>query len=312
MDLGIFLPQAGGAATSTALRDMAQGAEALGFHSVWAGDHLVLPLAQREPYPFNPSGEFPVAPERPWLDPYTLLAYLAGQTERIRLGISVCILPYRHPIENAKMGADLDYLSDARFILGAGAGWWAEEFDALGVPFHERGARTDEQLEAITALWMEAAPRYDGRFYRFAPVALEPKPPQRPRPPIWVGGNALAAARRAGRYADAWHPAIFGMPPERMAAGLAAARTAAESAGRDSVAVGLAIWAPVELTDTPADAPPPWEGGTIAGTPDDLRAALAAYAGVGATAAVLVIGGGPARRLATMERIIREVAPDQD
>lgn len=309
MQLGIFLPQAGGAATGTALRDVAQGAEALGFAHAWVGDHLVLPMTQRERYPFNPSGEFPVAPDRPWLDPYTLLAFLAGQTGSIGLGISVCILPYRHPIENAKMAADLDYLSGGRLLFGAGAGWWAEEFEALGVPFHERGARSDEQLEAITALWTQPAPSFDGRFYRFGPVALEPKPVRRPRPPIWIGGNALAAARRAGRYADAWHPAIYGVSPVQAAAGLAAARAEAERAGRDPAAVTLAMWAPVELLDAAPDDTPAWERGTIAGTPDDLRATLTAYADAGATAAVLVMGGGPERRLAAMERVVREVAP---
>ena len=308
MDLGIFLPQAGGAATPSALRDVAQAAEALGYHSVWVGDHLVLPRAQRERYPFNPAGQFPVPVDRPWLDPFTLLAFLAGQTARVGLGISVCILPYRHPIENAKMAADIDYLSGGRFLLGAGAGWWAEEFEALGVPFHERGARTDEQLEAILALWTQPSPRFAGRFYRFEPVALEPKPLRQPRPPIWVGGNALAAARRAGRYADAWHPAIFGVSPEQAAAGLAAARGAARDAGRDPSALTLTIWAPVEL-DGAAPDKSAWERGAIAGSPADIVATLNAYAGAGATAAVLVLGGSPSRRLADLERITREVAP---
>lgn len=127
MHIGLFIPQAGGAATPTVLRDLAQAAEALGFDSLWAGDHLVLPMQQRERYPFNPSGQFPVSPDRPWLEPFTLLGYRAGQTSRIRLGTSVCILPHRHPIEHAKMAADLDFLSGGRSgrrtAGGAGGGW---------------------------------------------------------------------------------------------------------------------------------------------------------------------------------------------
>lgn len=309
MRLGIFLPQAGGLATPAALRDVAQAAEGLGFDGVWAGDHLVLPLGQREPYPFNPAGQFPVSAGQPWLAPFTLLAYLAGQTARIGLGISVCILPYRHPIENAKLAADLDVLSGGRFRFGVGAGWWAEEFQALGVPFAERGARTDEQLEAIGRLWRESEPAFAGHYYAFPPVALEPKPVQQPRPPLWVGGNAFAAARRAGRYADAWHPAVFGTPPERAAAGLAAARVAAEAVGRDPDAVTLAMWMPAALTDGAGDAAPGWESGTVIGTPAQLTDTLRAYASVGATDTVLVMGGSPARRVADMERIMREVAP---
>lgn len=309
MRLGIFLPQAGGLATPAAVRDVAQAAEALNFDGVWAGDHLVLPLGQREPYPFNPAGQFPVSAEQPWLAPFTLLAYLAGQTQRIGLGISVCILPYRHPIENAKLAADLDILSGGRFRFGVGAGWWAEEFEALGVPFAERGARSDEQLEAITALWRDPAPSFAGRYYQFPPVALEPKPVQQPRPPLWVGGNALAAARRAGRFADAWHPAVYDTPPERAAAGLAVAREAARAAGRAPEAVTLAMWMPATLTDGASDAVPGWESGTVSGSPAQLTAILRTYAAAGATDTVLVMGGSPARRVADIERIGREVMP---
>ncbi len=309
MQFGLFLPQAGQTATPAVLKDIAQAAEALGFEALWAGDHLVLPLEQhRSRYPFSESGRFPVPPDRPWLEPFTLLGYLAALTERVRLGISVCILPYRHPIENAKMGAELDYLSGGRFILGAGAGWMAEEFAALAVPYEERGPRTDEQLAAITALWTEPQPRFAGRFYRFDNVALEPKPVQRPRPPIWIGGNQPAAQRRAGRFGDAWHPTIFHVSPQDAAAGLARARAEAARAGRDPDAVGLTLWAPVEVTDAPAEGQP-WERGVIAGRPDDIAAALAAYRAVGVSHTVLVLGGSPAHRLRAMELLVREVRP---
>lgn len=313
MQFGVFLPQAGLAATPTSLRDVAQGAGALGYASLWAGDHLVIAVEQRESsYPFSDSGRFPVPADRPFLEPYTLLSYLASVTSRIMLGISVCILPYRHPIENAKMGAAIDYLSGGRFILGAGAGWMKEEFDALGVPFDERGPRTDEQLAAIVALWTERQPAYRGRYYQFQNVAMEPKPVQQPRPPIWIGGNNRPSQRRAGRLGDAWHPTTYRVSPDDAAAGHRYARAEAARAGRDPAAVGLTLWAPVELTDSPAPAggPPPWErGGAITGTPEDIRAVLAAYGDAGVTETVLVLAGSPERRLRTMETLIKEVQP---
>jgi probable F420-dependent oxidoreductase len=310
MQLGVFLPQAGSAATPEALRDLAQGAEALGFDSLWAGDHLVLPLEQREShYPFSASGRFPVPSDRPWLEPFTQQAYLAAVTERVQLGMSVCILPYRHPIENAKMGADLDYLSGGRFVLGAGAGWMNEEFAALGIPYAERGPRTDEQLQAIFALWEDAKPSFRGRYYQFENVAMEPKPVQQPRPPVWIGGNHRPSLRRAARFGDAWHPTIFQVSPADAASGMAYIRAEAARAGRNPGAVGLTLWAPVELAERRPDAVPAWERGTITGTPDDIRATLAAYRDVGVTHTILVMGGSPARRLRELETVMREVKP---
>ena len=187
----------------------------------------------------------------------------------------------------------------------------SEAFAALSIPFEERGPRTDEQLEAIISLWTQPQPRYAGRFYRFENVAMEPEPVQQPRPPIWVGGNHRPSQRRAARYADAWHPTIFRVSPHQMAADYACVRQEAARAGRDPSSVGLTLWAPVELTDTPAerDGLPPWERGAITGTPDDVRRALAAYAEAGVSHTILVVGGRPDRRLRALETLITDVRP---
>ena len=142
----------------------------------------------------------------PLYDPFTTLGWLAGLTRRVELGTTVIDLPYRHPIETARMAANVDRLSGGRFILGIGVGWARQEFDALGVPFHQRGAMTDDYLAAIKTVWADEIASYDGRFVSFRNVRTAPHPLQRPHPPIWVGGASDAALRRAVLHGDAWHP----------------------------------------------------------------------------------------------------------
>src|SRR5262245_31989945 len=175
MKLGVFLPISGRAASSV-LADGAQRAEALGYDSVWAADRIVTPWRIDTPYPYSADREFIVPPDRPFLEPLTCLAFLAGVTRSISLGMSVMVLPYRGPLHSAKIATTIDHLSRGRLILGVGVGWMAEEFDALGADFAERGAVSDEQLEVIARLWTEERPSHDGRFYRFRDVAFAPKP----------------------------------------------------------------------------------------------------------------------------------------
>jgi probable F420-dependent oxidoreductase len=140
-----------------------------------------------------------------WLDPIVTLSLIAGVTERVRLGTSVFVLPYRNPVTFAAEVAALDVLSDGRLILGIGIGWMREEFEAIGVPASERGARTDEHLEALKTLWTEDPASFDGSFTRFENVVLATRPRTEGGPPIWVGGNTDAALRRALRLGDGWH-----------------------------------------------------------------------------------------------------------
>ena len=181
MHFGVGLPHFRRLASTEAIVTVAQQAEALGFDSVWVSDHIVVPRSAIPRF-----GEV-------FFEPFTTLAYVAGKTKRVRLGTSVIILPYRHPLFMGKALATLDVLSGGRVIVGAAVGWLAEEFEALGIPFTERGARSDEALKVMRALWTEAEPKFEGKFFRFAGIRAEPKPLQKPHPPIWIGGNSPAA-----------------------------------------------------------------------------------------------------------------------
>ncbi len=183
---------------------VAAHAEALGFESVWLPEHIVFPPRIRSRYPYAETGA-PVQPSTPLLDPLVLLAHVAARTERIRLGTNVYLAALRHPIASARMIVTLDVLSGGRLTLGVGAGWLEEEFTALGVDFASRGARLRECVRAWHVLWQEPTPSFQGRFFAFGPVVFEPKPKQRPGPPILFGGETEAALRRAAQLGDGWY-----------------------------------------------------------------------------------------------------------
>lgn len=305
MKVGVFLPISGRAAPG-ALADAARSAEALGYASVWAADRVVTPWQIRTPYPYSDDHRFFVPPDVPFLEPLTCLAYLAACTERIALGMSVLVLPYRHPLHWAKIATTIDHLSRGRLILGVGVGWMVEEFEALGVPFGERGAIADEQLELLGRLWREERPRFEGRFYRFGEVGFSPKPLQRPRIPLWVGGEGARACRRAGRYGDAWFPYFVRITPTELATHFESVRRWAVEAGRNPAEIGLSCCLPVELTAEPVAQ----EAGRLRGTPEQLTVALRAYQRVGVEHVALqfMAPRWPARRT-QIERFAREVLP---
>jgi probable F420-dependent oxidoreductase len=184
---------------------VAQRAEALGFESVWVAEHLVFPARIRSRYPYAADGVPPINPSTPLLDPLLVLMQVAARTERIRLGTNVYILPLRHPVAVARMAMTLDLLSQGRFTFGIGVGWLEEEFEAAGVDFGSRAGRTREYVRAIRALWTEPEPSFAGRYVSFGPLKFEPKPAQRPHPPILFGGESGAALRRAAALGDGWY-----------------------------------------------------------------------------------------------------------
>ncbi len=189
------------------LARLAQAAEERGIESMWTVEHVVIPVGYKSPYPYSPSGKIPGAESVPIPDPLLPLAFAAAVTKKIRLATGILILPQRHPAYVAKEVATLDVLSKGRVILGIGSGWLAEEFEVVGVPFHERGARTDEAIRALRSLWKPAPEAFSGKFYRWPAVESNPKPVQNPGVPIVVGGHSEAAARRAARYGDGFFPA---------------------------------------------------------------------------------------------------------
>ena len=250
MEIGVHLPHIGPLATREGITAFAQLAEELGFDSLWASDHVVVPRQLRSRYPYSPDGAFPVPPDVPFLEPLASLLFAAGVTQRAKLGTTILVIPMRNPIVTAKQLASLDVLSDGRLILGVGSGWMEEEFQMLGVPFERRGARTDEYIELFRALWTEENPSFHGKFWQIEEVGFSPKPLQRPHPPIWTGGHSPLALRRAGRLADAWHAAYVG--PDRLREQYREVQRHAQEAGRDPASVALTVRTRLPLTDPPA------------------------------------------------------------
>jgi probable F420-dependent oxidoreductase len=306
MRFGVFLPISGRATGPDTLRDAAQSAERLGFDAVWSADRVVTPWEIRTPYPYAKNHEFIVPPDRPFLDSFTCLAYLAGCTQTITLGISVLVLPYRHPLYWARVAASIERLTQGRLTLGVGVGWMEEEFAALGVPFKHRGAMTDEQLQILDLLWTQEHISFHGTHYAFDDVAFYPKPIQQPRIPLWVGGEGTAAQRRAGRYGDAWFPYFVSISPDELRAGYDNARREAEAAGRSGDAVKLAVCRPIELTREPV----PQDERVLRGSPEQLVEALAAYRAIGIEHLALqfMVPRWP-DRVEQIERFATEVMP---
>jgi probable F420-dependent oxidoreductase len=206
MRFGFFGINIGACADPALQRRVALAAEEVGFESIWTGEHVVMPIRD------NP---VPIPSETPFLDSLVSLARVAALTERVRLGTGILVLPHHNPVLLAKALASLDVVSGGRLIAGFAGGYVEAEFRALGIDFHRRGAMTDDSLAAMLALWTEAAPRHEGRFARFDGIRFEPKPAQRPRPPIVVGGQAPAALARAARVADGWYG--FGLTVDQCA-----------------------------------------------------------------------------------------------
>jgi probable F420-dependent oxidoreductase len=273
VELGVFLPVSGRAAGPEVLTEAAGQAERLGFDAVWSAERIVQPWSIATTYPYAEGGAFIVPPDRPFLDAMTSLAFLAGRTERVRLGISVLVLPYRHPLYWARAAATLDRLSSGRFILGAGVGWMAEEFAALDAPFVERGAASDEQLEILGLLRGEERASFEGRHYRFRDVALQPKPAM----PVWIGGEGRRARRRAGRFGDAWFPYFVRVTPGELGRLHEEVRREAAGAGRDPNAVALAACRSIELMPAAVKAEPDM----LRGSAEQVAEALRAHAEAG-------------------------------
>lgn len=202
MKFGIALPNFGKYAKKEFIIHIAKFAEDLGFDSVWVSDHIVLPESHKG------FGHL-------FYEPITTLSFIAAETRTVKLGTSVIILPYRNPMVLAKMISTLDVASGGRVILGVGLGWLQEEFDALGVPYRNRGLIADEYIEVLKNLWSSEAPSHRGTYYNFSDISFFPKPFQKPYPPIWIGGNGVAALTRAMRLGDGWHP--VGLTPDEIA-----------------------------------------------------------------------------------------------
>ena len=298
--LGALLPNVGAAASPQSIVEFARSAEAMGVGSLWVGDHLLLAEEQEARYPYNDSGDYVVPSDRNFLDAFTTLAWVAGQTSAVRLGVSVCIAPYRHPAQVAKVLGTLEFLAPGRLVFGVGTGWMRDEFDSLAVPFEDRNAATVRLIRFLRDAGQAEGPvTIDNAGYPTHRMFLRPQPPK--GLPIWIGGNGALARKRAARHGDAWHPALHRQAPAELAEQFAEVKALAAEVGRDPEAIELTLFVGVALSDTWRERP--WERGMVRGPAEPVMETLLAYADAGVSELVLSIGGSTSRRLATLEAL---------
>lgn len=248
MRFGFYLPTRGPLANRADLAKMLGLGEKLGFASVMIADHVILPTKIESPYPYTVAGNF--VSESECCEQLSVMAFVAGRTDALRIVSSVMIVPHRNPVFNAKALATIDMLSGGRVTVGIGVGWMAEEFKALATPdFKDRGAVTDEYVEIFRKLWTGKPVSHNGRFYSFDEVICHPTPIQRPGPPIWIGGHSGPALRRVAKLGDGWHPvgatAASPLPPAEMREKLGLIRGMMEAEGRDFSKLEVSYKAPI-------------------------------------------------------------------
>jgi probable F420-dependent oxidoreductase len=304
MQIGFGAPVSGSWATAANQVEIAQRAEALGYHSLWTFSRIL--------YPDAPVEQRLAPPYRSVHDPLIAAAFLAGVTKRVRLGLAVVNLPFYAPLVLAKALTSIDVLSNGRLDAGLGLGWAPEEFVAAGVDIARRGARAEEFLACLRAIWTTDPVEFKGEFYKVPRGWVDPKPIQKPYPPILLGGNAERALRRAGQVADGWISSSR-MPGSSIPGAVATIRRAAENAGRNPADVRIVVRGSLRLRETDnADDP------TMTGTVEKVRADLEAYAAAGTDEVFLdlnfdeLIGSpdaDPARSMAHAHQVLETFAP---
>lgn len=299
---GVAVPNYGALASPENLLRVARRAESLGVDSIWVADHLVAPVGVQTVYPFDKSpdpkpGEMGVIEH--FYEPLTTLAFLAGATRHIKLGVSVYVMPYRNPVVTAKIVATLDALSEGRVIFGVGVGWLREEFTAVGQDARHRGKVTDEYLEVCRRLWRDDVAEFSGKHYTLPPVRTGPKPAQRPWPPIWIGGNSDAAITRAVALGDGLH--LIDLTPDEVVARVAALRAAEARTDRSGPRIGVSLRKGILVRAEDRDG-----DRALYGTPEKIRRDVATYGAAGVD--YLVSNLRQARDIDSLEEALDETA----
>jgi probable F420-dependent oxidoreductase len=290
MRYGVAIPHANRFAKPAAIRAMARVVEDLGFDSIWVSDHIIVPEG---------SGYIPEFMD----EPLAVLSFLAAETKHVTIGTSVLIVPYRDPVFAAKFLSSVDYLSEGRLVVGIGAGWLQEEFSALGVPFEERGPRTDEYLRVYRNLWETETSSFEGQWKRYGKMRMFPKQAEGRRGtiPIWVGGNGAPSIRRAAELGDGWHP--INLSPGQLKELMGSYRAQCEKFGKQPGPVCLRHM-PGGRTQPGGDRQP------LTGSPDEQSADIRAYAEAGLDELMLSL---PFRSLdeltSGLREFMRSVAP---
>ena len=300
------------------LSELAIHAEDLGFEGVTFGDHLVKPASYANDYLYSEDGRPPWDPENlddwtpPYVDAWVASAALGHVTSRLRFLPYVYVLPMRQPVHVAKQLATADLFAPGRMILGVGAGWLKEEFEALDTPdFDKRGAVTDEWLTIFKQLWTQSPASFTGQFYDYKDIRAEPLPLQKPHPPIWVGGHSRAALRRTAKHGNGWHPvgaiAASPLPPDEMRTHLATLKQMTEAEGRDFGVLTISYKAPLY------DNAVPDRDGTrrsFSGTPEQIAADIRSFAAIGVHELIFDFRGeSTAASIERLQRFAAEVMP---
>ena len=235
MKFGVMLPHYRQLAGTEAIARVAREAEDMGYDSVWVSDHIVVPDEDVERF------------GKGYYDLFSVLGYVAAITQRISLGTSIFIIPLRNPLNAAQIAATVDQLSNGRLILGVGAGSSEPEYQAMGVPWSERGAIFDEALSVFKHVWTEDSPNFQGSYFNFSGINSFPQPVQQPHPPLWVGGGSRRSIRRAAEFGDAWHPTRPSF--QLLEEGIPRLRRLAERAGRDAQSIQIAARHPMKIME---------------------------------------------------------------
>jgi probable F420-dependent oxidoreductase len=297
MHIGVTIPNNWGIAEPSQVVTMGPLAEALGYDSIWVMDHLLNSGYIRERLD-----------DKPYYHPLATLSYLAATTSRVRLGTSVMVLPYHNPVELAKYAATLDQISGGRLILGVGVGAMREEFEALGVPFAQRGALTNESMEIMKELWTSSDPHYKSSRWNLTGFKFAPKPMQRPAIPLWVGGSSSGALRRAATLGDGWHPT--GLSPEEFRTGCEEVRKLATAARRNPDNLSMSVRVEVEVGGRASSQRAAARARLPGDNAEQMIARIRAYQRVGVDHIVLALNSGDITSITTlMADIAQRVVP---
>ncbi len=275
MRTGFVLPHMGPAASPHAIVHVAQQAEALGYDSVWVTERLLYPLRPQTPYAATPDGSLPEA-YKIVFDPLETLTFVAARTKRISLGTSVLDMPYYNPVMLARRLTTLDVFSGGRLRIGLGQGWSKDEYDAVGISPQGLGQRADEFIQVLKTIWTTDPVEFHGHYFQIPKSIIQPKPVQKPHPPLYLAAFSPGALKRAATLANGWNPA--GLPIDGMKQMMASLKDMAKAAGRDPASVEVVVRANLSITQEPLGK----ERGIFSGAPEEIKADIKAVRTLGA------------------------------